>query len=61
MAALRVVLDTNILVSKLLFSPGSAWLVQAWQNQTLLTLQDAFPIPIITLDQLQALLPTAQN
>ena len=141
MAALRVVLDTNILVSKLLFSPGSAWLVQAWQNQTLiplatpetldelyevlarpkfrlsqgevdsrmnqylpwcqicpmdvavpvpecrdpadrkflqlawqvqadalvtadqdlLTLQDTFPIPIITLDQLQALLPTAQN
>lgn len=29
------------------------------EDQDLLTLQDAFPIPIITLDRLQALLPAA--
>ena len=141
MPPLRVVLDTRVLVSKLLFDPRSTWLVRAWQNQTLiplateetldelktvlyrakfrlsseevdvriaeyrpwchihpvdatilvpecrdpadrkflqlarqaqadalvtadldlLTMQSDFPIPIITLDQLQALLPTAQN
>lgn len=139
MPPLRVVLDTSVLISKLLFDPRSTWLVQAWQNQTLiplateetldelktvlyrakfrlsaeevdvrmaeyrpwcqiypvdatvlvpecrdpadhkflqlarqgqadalvtadldfLTMQSDFPIPIITLDQLQALLPTA--
>ena len=46
MAALRVVLDTNILVSKLLFNPGSAWLVQAWQNQTLIPCKTLSPYPL---------------
>ena len=139
MLPLRVVLDTNELVAKLLFDPRSSWLPLAWQDgrliplatddtireligilnrakfnltpdrvheriaeyypwcqiypvdatipvpecrdpadrkflqlarqaqadalvtedQDLLTLQDAFPIPIITLDRLQALLPAA--
>lgn len=38
MPPLRVVLDTNVLIAKLLFDPRSAWLVQAWQNQTLIPL-----------------------
>ena len=139
MLPLRVVLDTSALISKLIYAPGSTWLVQAWQNgaliplvteetiaelkkvlyrakfglslasaderiaeyypwcqiypvdttipvpdcrdpadrkflqlarqaqadalvtedRDLLTLQDAFPIPIITLDRLQAMLPAA--
>ena len=139
MLPLRVVLDTSVLISKLIYAPGSTWLVQAWQNgaliplvteetlfelervlyrakfhlaakdvaariaeyypwcqiypedaaipvpecrdpddrkflqlarqaqadalvtedQDLLTLQDAFPIPILTLDRLQAWLPAA--
>ena len=139
MLPLRVVLDTSVLISKLIYAPGSTWLVQAWQNgaliplvteetmfelervlyrakfhlslekvaeriaeyypwcqiypedaaipvpecrdpddrkflqlaqqaqadalvtedQDLLTLQDAFSIPILTLDRLQALLPAA--
>ena len=141
MLPLRVVLDTSVLISKLIYAPGSTWLVQAWQNgwliplateetiaelkrvlyrakfglslrsaderiaeyypwcqiypedaaipvpecrdpndrkflqlalqthadalvtedQDLLTLQDAFPIPILTLDRLQALLPAAPH
>ena len=139
MLPLRVVLDTSSLISKLIYAPGSTWLVQAWQNgaliplvteetifeldtvlnrakfglsidevkdriaeyrrwsqiypvdttipvpdcrdpadrkflqlarqaqadalvtedQDLLTLQDAFPLPIITLDRLQAMLPAS--
>lgn len=139
MLPLRVVLDTSALISKMIYAPGSTWLVQAWQNgdlmplvteetifeldtvlkrakfglsieeaeerideyypwcqiypvdatipvpdcrdpadrkflqlarqaqadalvtedRDLLTLQDAFPIPIITLDRLQAMLPAA--
>lgn len=38
MPPLRVVLDTSVLISKLLYAPGSAWLVQSWQNQTLIPL-----------------------
>ena len=36
MPPLRVVLDTSVLISKLLYAPGSAWLVQAWQNRALI-------------------------
>lgn len=36
MPPLRVVLDTNVLIAKLLFAPRSTWLVQAWQNQSLI-------------------------
>ena len=38
MPPLRVVLDTNVLIAKLLFDPRSTWLVQAWQNQVLIPL-----------------------
>lgn len=38
MPPLRVVLDTNVLIAKLLFDPRSTWLVQAWQNHTLIPL-----------------------
>ena len=39
-----------------------SWLGFTQQNVTerLLTLQDAFPIPILTLDRLQAWLPAAR-
>ena len=38
MPPLRVVLDTNVVVAKLLFAPGYTWLVQAWQNRVLIPL-----------------------
>lgn len=38
MPPLRVVLDTNVLIAKLLFDPRSTWLAQAWQNHTLIPL-----------------------
>ena len=36
MPPLRVVLDTSVLISKLIYAPGSTWLVQAWQNRVLI-------------------------
>ena len=39
MSAVRLVLDTNVLLSALLFSSGSlAWLRRAWQSETIVTL-----------------------
>lgn len=64
MSGLRVVLDTNVLVSALLFERGSlAWIRKAWQSRLMRVLAyPKFRISAVELEQLLAdLLPWCES